>query len=82
MTPTPLLTLHLSPFLTALDDLDTSSLVAYLALLSAVLRDKSPRMAQTVPIEEEDGDENEDEVVPVLTGALVGGVLASWLHEH
>ena len=39
-------------------------------------------MAQTVPVEEEDGDENEDEVVPVLTGALVGGVLPSWLHGH
>ena len=39
-------------------------------------------MVQTVPVEEEDGDENEDEVVPVLTGALVGGVVPSWLHGH
>ena len=57
-------------------------MVAYLALLSAVLRDKSPRMVQTVPVEEEDGDENEDEVVPVLMGALVGGVVPSWPHGH
>ena len=65
-----------------LDDLDTSSLVSYLAFLSAVLRDRSPRVAQTAFVEEQDGDEDEDEVVPVLTGALVGGVQLPWLHEQ
>lgn len=61
------------PFLPALGDLDTSAVASYLAFLAAVLRDRSPKMAQTAKGQDDD-DDDEDEVVPVLSGALVSGV--------
>ena len=35
-------------------------------------------MAQAAFVEGQEGDDDEDEVVPVLTGALVGGAQAVW----
>ena len=54
-------------------------MATYLAFLTAVLRDRSPKAAQTAvsAAGQGDDDDEEEEVVPVLSGALVSGVLVA-----